>query len=55
MKFCRYDYYFSYSDIYLIPTIRIFINDLYLGVENFSITIHIFSFHCRWLWVKEVR
>lgn len=51
-KLLRKDFMFLKHDIYIIPTVRLYINDLHLGEPNFAIQFHWLVWHCRLLFLK---
>ena len=52
-KFFRFDREVWKNDIYLFPTVRIFVRNQIYGRDNFSVEVHWLVFHFRWLWIKE--
>ncbi len=53
MKLKRKDFEIWKNDIYIIPTFRMFINNMIYTNRNFSIEFHWLVFHARLLWVAE--
>ena len=53
MKLKRKDFEIWKNDIYIIPTFRMFINNMIYTNRNFSIEFHWLVFHARLLWVEE--
>ena len=55
MKLIRKDFYVWKKDIYIIPTFRIFIDNLMYQNHNFSIEFHWLVFHVRLLFEQVER
>lgn len=53
MKFERFDYLISSYPFFVLPTIKVVRNDMFLTTENISIELGWLCFHCRWRWLKE--
>ena len=53
MKFNRADFQIWKNVIYVIPTVKITINDLIYCDKNVSIEIHFLVFHLRILFMQE--
>lgn len=51
MKLNRVDFRIWKNIIYVIPTVKIIINDLIYGDKNLSIEIHFLVFHLRILFM----
>lgn len=47
------DFITSKKDIYLLPTVRVYVNDLVYLHKNFSIEFHFLIFHGRLLFMKK--
>ncbi len=54
-KLGRADFAIYKNDLYILPTIRIFINDMIYVDKNFSIEFHFLVFHGRLLFIKIKR
>lgn len=52
MKFEKFEKIIFQYDIYIFPTIRLFINDYIYDVPNFAIEFHWMVLHCRWLFFR---
>ena len=52
-KFYRRDVEMYKNDICILPTIRVFINNMIYTEKNFSIEFHCFTLHARLLWLRE--
>lgn len=52
-RFVRFNREVWKNDVYLFPTIRIFVRNQIYGRDNFSVEVHYLVFHFRWLWIKE--
>ena len=49
MKLARKDFYILENDIYILPTFRVYINNILYSYKNFSIEFHWIIFHTRLL------
>lgn len=56
MKYKLYikNYKIYKDDIYLLPTIRLYLNDPLYTNENFSVEFHFLGFHVRLFFIKEL-
>lgn len=52
-KLYRKDFQICKNDVYILPAIRLFIDNHMYVDNNFSIEIHFIVFHARLLFVKE--
>ena len=52
-KLYRKDFQVCVNDIYVLPTIRLFIDNHMYVDKNFSIELHFMVFHSRLLCMKE--
>lgn len=53
-KLFRKDFEIWKDDISLLPNIRLYLNDPYIIVKNWSIEFHFLVFHSRLLFIKEM-
>ena len=51
MKLERKDFGIWKNDIFILPTLRVYFNNLLYGYKNFSIEFHWLVFHARLLFV----
>lgn len=49
----KMDFEIYENDIYLLPTVRVYINDMMYIQPNFSIEFHFLIFHGRLFFVKK--
>ena len=54
-KLHRKDVVIRKHDIYILPTFRLFLDDIMYAGKNVSIEFHFLTFHSRLLFLKEVR
>ena len=52
-KLDKMDFEIYENDIFLLPTVRVYINDMMYIQSNFSIEFHFLIFHARFLFIKE--
>lgn len=52
-KLFRKDFQKYENDIYILPYIRIYLNNMIYDVENFSICFGWFIWHGRFLWLAK--
>ncbi len=58
-QYCRYcihiqkDFQICKNDIYILPAIRLFIDNYIYVDKNFSLEFHFMVFHARLLFMKE--
>ena len=53
MKLVRKDFGIWKHDIFILPTFRVYINNMLYSIKNFSIEFHWIVFHARLLFVPE--
>lgn len=53
-KLYRKNFEIYKDNIYLLPTIRLYLNDMFYMNENFSVEFHFLVFHGRLLFIKEL-
>lgn len=53
MKFRRFDSEIYKKDLYLIPTIRFMLFNGIYAYKTFTIEIHVFIWHIRFIWIDK--
>ena len=51
-KLYRNDFEFYRNDIYILPSFRVYVNNMIYARKNFSIEFHFLIFHARLLFMK---